>query len=63
MQCLTFDLQLDLVLSIAQHVVSHTGVDALILLSSAFYLQGAVDVDPVLTPIQPTALAILKPSE
>lgn len=62
MQCLTFDLQADLVLSCTQDAVGHTGVGALVLCSSPFDLQGPVDVNTVLTTIQPTALSVLKPT-
>lgn len=59
--CLTFDLQADLVLSLSQDAVGHTGVGALVLYSGTSDLQGAVDVNTVLTAIQPTALSVLKP--
>lgn len=58
---LTFDLQPDLVLSLAQNAAGHAGVGALVLSSGPFDLQGAVDVNTVLTTIQPTALSVLKP--
>ena len=63
LQCLTFDLQADLVLGWAHDAVGNTCVCALVLCSSPFDLQGAVDVNTVLTTIQPTALSILKPGE
>lgn len=59
---LTFDLQVDLVLSLAQEVAGHTGVGAFILCSGPFDLQAAVDVNAVMTAVQVAALTVLKPA-
>lgn len=59
--CLTFDLQADLVLSCPQNVACHAGVGALVLHPGPFYLQSSVDINPVLAPVQATALSVFKP--
>lgn len=61
MLVLTFDLQANLVLCLAQEAAGHTGIGSLVLHSGPFDLQGPVDVDAVLTSIQTAALPILKP--
>lgn len=59
---LTFDLQADLVVGGSQDAARHTRVRAFVLGAGAFDLQGAVDVNAVLTSVQTAALTVLEPA-
>lgn len=49
--CLTFNLEADLVLSLAQDAAGHTGVGPLIFSLSTFDFQGAININTVLASI------------